>query len=113
MKTAEMMTTYLGATDRDRDLLARTVDALTECAQACTACADACLDEQMVADLRRWIHSNLDCADICATTARVLSRHAGYDVDVTHSVPVQAGANVALVAPSPVHGQSSRSEDRR
>lgn len=85
MKTVDMMNTYLEATDLDRDLLARTIDALTQCAQTCTACADACLDEQMVADLRQCIHANLDCADICATTARVLSRHAGYNPDVTRA----------------------------
>ena len=37
----------------------------------------------MVADLRKCIRTNLDCADICATTARVLSRHTGYDANLT------------------------------
>jgi Domain of Unknown Function (DUF326) len=27
----------------------------------------------------------MDCADICATTARVLSRHAGYDADISRA----------------------------
>jgi hypothetical protein len=54
-----------------------------ECAQACTACADACLSEQNVADLAKCIRSNLDCADICDTTGRVLSRHTGYDANIT------------------------------
>ncbi|WP_341359159.1 four-helix bundle copper-binding protein [Georgenia sp. M64] len=85
MKTAEMMKTYPAEINLDRDLLARTVDALVACSQACTACADACLSEDMVAELRTCIRTNLDCADICATTARVLSRHTGYDANITRT----------------------------
>jgi hypothetical protein len=44
------------------------------CAQACTACADACLNEQEVSDLKRCIRLNLDCADICLATGRIMSR---------------------------------------
>ena len=56
------------------------------CAQACTACADACLSEDSVAELRKCIRTDLDCADICETTARVLSRHTGYDANITRAV---------------------------
>ncbi|HAQ59153.1 MAG TPA: four-helix bundle copper-binding protein, partial [Microbacterium sp.] len=56
-----------------------------ECAQACTACADACLSEEMVAELTKCIRTNLDCADLCAVTARVLSRHTGYDANITRA----------------------------
>lgn len=54
--------------------LVAAIDALEACAQACNICADACLSEAKVADLRRCIALNLDCADICTTAARVLSR---------------------------------------
>ena len=40
----------------------------------------------MVADLIKCIRSNLDCADICDTTGRVLSRHTGYDANITRAV---------------------------
>lgn len=50
------------------------------------ACADACLSEETVADLRKCIRTNLDCADICETTARVLSRHTNYDANLTRAV---------------------------
>jgi hypothetical protein len=50
------------------------IAAALECAQACVSCADACLAEPKVADLRRCIRLNQDCADICALTVRVLSR---------------------------------------
>ncbi len=39
--------------------------------------------------LRKCVRTNQDCADICETTARVLSRHTGYDANITRSV-VQA-----------------------
>ncbi|MBC7289820.1 MAG: four-helix bundle copper-binding protein [Actinotalea sp.] len=85
MRTTAMMETYPATINLDRTLLARTVDAAVECAQACTSCADACLSEEMVADLTTCIRTNLDCADICATTARVLSRHTGYDATITRA----------------------------
>ena len=85
MKTAEMMKSYPAEINLDRELLGRAVDALVACAQACTACADACLSEESVAELRKCIRSDLDCADICETTARVLSRHTGYDANITRA----------------------------
>lgn len=48
--------------------------ACTECAQVCNACADSCLSEEMLGDLVACIRTDLDCAEICATTAAVLSR---------------------------------------
>ena len=85
MKTTQMLQTYPAEINLDRDLLARVIDTLVECSQACTACADACLSEDMVAELRKCIRTNLDCADSCATTARILSRHSGYDADLTRA----------------------------
>jgi hypothetical protein len=49
------------------------------CAQTCSACADACLEESSVADLRDCIRTDLDCADVCTATARVLSRSGERD----------------------------------
>lgn len=83
MKTTEMLRTYPGTISLDTELLARVIDTLTACSQACTACADACLGEELVAELRRCVRTNLDCADSCATTARILSRHTGDDADIT------------------------------
>jgi hypothetical protein len=86
MQTTAMMRAYPASINLDRGLLARVVDVAIECAQACTACADACLSEEMVADLRRCIRGDLDCADVCETTGRVLSRHTGYDANVTRAL---------------------------
>jgi hypothetical protein len=40
----------------------------------------------MVAELTKCIRTNLDCADICATTGAVLSRHTGYDANITRTI---------------------------
>jgi hypothetical protein len=70
----------------DRQLLAACIEACYECAQACTACADACLSEETVDQLRTCIRTDLDCADVCEATGRVLSRHTGYDANLTRAV---------------------------
>jgi hypothetical protein len=84
--TAAMLDAYPAEINMDRGRLAGAIDTILDCAQACTACADACLSEEMVADLRTCIRSDLDCADICGTTARVLSRHTGYDANLSRAV---------------------------
>jgi hypothetical protein len=87
MNVSAMLDTYpadLGAVDRNA--LVACIEACFDCAQTCTACADACLSEQHVADLVKCIRTNLDCADICDSTGRVLSRHTGYDANLTTAV---------------------------
>ena len=42
--------------------------------------ADACLAEDMVAELRGCIRTDLDCADICEATGRVVSRQTEPDM---------------------------------
>jgi hypothetical protein len=55
---------------------------LEQCRQTCTLCADACLSEEMVADLRRCIRLNLDCAALCSVTAEILGRQTEGDARV-------------------------------
>ncbi|MET8869367.1 four-helix bundle copper-binding protein [Nonomuraea sp. NPDC004580] len=86
-QVAEMLSAYpqdLGRVDQDR--LIRCIEQCMSCAQACTACADACLSEPEVAELAKCVRSDLDCADLCEATARVLSRHTGYDANLTRAV---------------------------
>ena len=66
--------------------LVECIEACMACTQACVACADACLGEEMVPELRRCITTDLNCADICAATARVLSRQTAYDAQLTRGV---------------------------
>jgi hypothetical protein len=72
--------------DIDQHKLAECISACFACSQACTACADACLSEDMVAELTKCIRADLDCADICTTTGNILSRHTGYDANITRAV---------------------------
>jgi hypothetical protein len=84
--TMPMLESYPAEINVDRGKLAAAIDALISCAEACTACADACLSEKSVADLTKCIRTDLDCADICGTTARVLSRHTGYDANISRAL---------------------------
>jgi hypothetical protein len=83
--STEMLRTTPMPIGYDREALAACIDSCFECAQACTACADACLGEEMVADLRSCITIDLNCADICEATGRVLSRQTGYDAEVSRA----------------------------
>lgn len=87
MTVAErMLDTYPRDFNVDKALLARCIEACTECAQACTLCADDCLGEQGEVDsLVKCVRLNLDCADICAATGRVVSRQTEYDANVTRA----------------------------
>ncbi len=60
--------------ERALQVLAECIQACFDCAQACTACADACMAEEKAQELMRCIRLNLHCADLCATTGRILSR---------------------------------------
>jgi hypothetical protein len=84
--TSEMLRTHPGTMTMDRQLLAECIDACIECAESCTACADACIGEPMVADLRTCIRLNLDCADICDATGRVLFRMVQGDGAMSRSL---------------------------
>lgn len=74
MHVQQMLDTHPQPSQLDRAALRECIEACFGCAQACTACADACLGEEQVSQLVRCIRLNLDCADICDTTGRVLSR---------------------------------------
>ena len=82
----------------DRQKLADCIHACFACGETCTACADACLSEDMVAELTKCIRTNLDCADICTTTGAVLSRHTGYDANITRAL-LEAAVSPAQAAP--------------
>ena len=66
----------------DSSALTETLDSLDECAWTCALCADACLGEDTVAELRRCIGLNLDCAVLCTATAAVASRQTEPDSTV-------------------------------
>lgn len=82
----QMLETYPRDFNLDADILTRCIEACFECAQACTACADACLGEQNVAELAKCIRTDMDCADICLTAGRVMSRQTEYDANITRAI---------------------------
>jgi len=76
--------------------LVAAIDATLDCAQACSTCASACLAGKSVADLRPCIRTDLACADICAATARVLSRQPIDDLATVRAL-LEAGVAVCAV----------------
>ena len=61
------------------------INLINECAQACNNCATACLNEEDVQMLTSCIRLDVDCADICRTTAAFLERSSD-NSDVVLSV---------------------------
>jgi flavoprotein len=61
-------------------------DALITCIEDCLACfqacADACLAEPDIVSLIKCVRTDLDCSDVCAATATVLSRRTAVDLTV-------------------------------
>jgi len=78
----QLLDTYPTGIPADDDLLAATIDALSDCVQACTADVDADLSEQDLTDMVLCIRLCLECTDICTATVGVISRPALYDADV-------------------------------
>ncbi|WP_159942366.1 MULTISPECIES: four-helix bundle copper-binding protein [unclassified Nocardiopsis] len=71
----QMLTTHPDRRDAGvEEKLRACIEACGACAQACALCADACMSERDAADLLRCVRADLDCADLCETTQRVLCR---------------------------------------
>lgn len=80
MSTSAMIETHPHHGDLAPELLARTIDVLLECSSTCSQCADACLSEDALSpDLAACIRIDLDCADICGVTSRVVARQGSHD----------------------------------
>lgn len=77
--TEQMLQTHPDSSFGDLAAVIAAVESAFECAQVCTMCADACLSEEHVHALRHCIRLNMDCADICYATGRVLARQTTPD----------------------------------
>lgn len=71
-------------TEAPNEALALAVRHAMFCAAICTSCADADSAEEM--DMRQCLRTCLDCADICAATARVAIRRTGSNATVTRAM---------------------------
>lgn len=81
-----MLATVADRTIVEPEVWSACIDALVECAAVCTMCADACLGENEVEPMRDCIRRDLDCADVCAATARIASRTTATDRDLVLDV---------------------------
>lgn len=72
---------------------AAAIAACLDCSIVCHTCADACVAEDKLQMFQRCIRLDLDCSEICATTARMLSR--AFDAD---SRVLQAQLRACLAA---------------
>ena len=79
-----MFKTHPRPADTDGTITAACVEACFECVKACTVCADACLVEDD--DMRKCVRLNLDCADICDATGRLLARASHTDAAMLRSL---------------------------
>src|SRR4029078_12737862 len=70
----EVLRLHPHPTTLDRDLVLGCIQECLDCVVSCIACADDCLSEDDVADMVRCIRLDLDCADVCEATGRVLTR---------------------------------------
>lgn len=89
-----MIETNPNAAPVDAGTLAELIDACFECAQTCTACADACLGEDDPKAMAYCIRTDLDCADLCAATGRVMSRQTAFESEMARAA-VEACARAA------------------
>jgi hypothetical protein len=54
------------------------IEACVQCAQECEHCADACLKEADVSTLAERIRRDRDCAELCWTSAALMSRDSNF-----------------------------------
>jgi hypothetical protein len=108
----EMLNTHPGIAVYDRTLLLECIEACFDCGQACVACADACLGERDPAQLVACIRLNNDCADICETTGKILSRQTALDRNVVQAV-IQACATICGACATECEKHASRMEHCR
>lgn len=80
--TKDMIEAVPGGVPLGAEAVAAAIDACLRCLQSCTTCANADLAEPDVAEMRTCIARCSNCADVCETTARVLSRPAESEADV-------------------------------
>ena len=94
----QMIQTHPSGAALDQNTLVECIGACFDCAQASTACADACIAEGDIGMLGRCIRLDLDCADICDTTGRILSRQIAFDQSMVRAVVEACGQACRLCA---------------
>jgi hypothetical protein len=85
MTVGEIIERHPRPSGLDRERLLRCVEECFDCSATCTACADACLGEPDVQALIRASRLNLDCAAVCDTVGRVVTRQTEIDLGVVRA----------------------------
>jgi hypothetical protein len=91
---------------------AECLEACAECEAACLECADACLSDPDVEALRLCIRLDLDCADICSVTRRLLARVEGGDAKLLRAL-VEACARACATCGAECHLHANEHEHCR
>lgn len=112
MNISNMLNSHPSGGKLDPTKLSRCIEDCFGCEQACTACADACLAEDQLQMLRKCIRTDLDCADICATTGRILCRQTETDTGVVRA-QLEALQKVVRACAEECEKHSSRHEHCR
>ncbi|MFN7132533.1 MAG: four-helix bundle copper-binding protein, partial [Myxococcales bacterium] len=81
----QMLQTHPSKAGLDAKSLTACIQACFDCAQACISCADACLGEDNVQQLVRCIRLNLDCANLCDATGKILSRQTAWEPTIARA----------------------------
>ncbi len=84
-RVQQMLRTNPSSAAVDASTLVECVEACFDCAQSCTTCADACLGEDDPRLLARCIRLNLDCADVCDATGRIVSRQTAFEPEMARA----------------------------
>jgi hypothetical protein len=101
-----MLASHPSPAHSDGDIARACVEACLECSAVCASCADACLAEDDVAKQVTCIRLNLDCADICAVTARLFARPSERDAQtLRHQLEACAAICRACGAECAQHAQ--------
>ena len=85
-RTQQMVQTNPSQAPVDESTLVECIEACFDCTQACTTCADACIGEGDMQMLARCVRLDLDCADICEATGRILSRQTATEAQMLHAI---------------------------
>ena len=101
-----LMSTSPSVHKLEQKLLAFCIDA---CVERQLACADACLGESDVAELRRCLRPNLDCAEICGATGTVIARALDADLELIRA-QVEACARACATCGAECSGHAEKHE---
>lgn len=94
----EAIQVAVSADELDREALVRYIEDGFVCAQACAECATACLQPAGAAEPGAVQRLDLQCADVCEHTSRMLSQHGRYDATVLRAQVELCAATCAACA---------------